>query len=207
MLLADERVLVIGQGVFEGQLGLVALTDHRLLLLSVGFASTRRFEEFALTSVASLEYSRSPDGERLVIHGAGGMREIKQLFRGKAEELVRRFHERTSVAGAASVQARARTRGAAPRAAPVTTLSELRSGPPAATSRDIFISHASEDKEPIARPLAGALSARGWKVWLDEHELTVGDSLNGQINDALATSRFGIVVLSPAFCAMESRRY
>jgi hypothetical protein len=36
-------------------------------------------------------------------------------------------------------------------------------------------------------------------VWLDELELTVGDSLNGRLNSALARSRFGVVILSPAF--------
>jgi TIR domain-containing protein len=64
---------------------------------------------------------------------------------------------------------------------------------------DLFISHASEDKDEVARPLAAALKARGWRVWLDELVLTVGDSLNGRIEAALAHSRFGVVVLSPTF--------
>lgn len=63
---------------------------------------------------------------------------------------------------------------------------------------DLFISHASEDKG-TARPLSKALEARGWSVWLDELELTVGDSLSGGIDAALARSRFGVVVLSPSF--------
>jgi hypothetical protein len=67
--------------------------------------------------------------------------------------------------------------------------------------RDLFISHASEDKESVARPLSEALTARGWSVWLDELELTIGDSLSGRIDAALARSRFGVVVLSPAFFA------
>jgi hypothetical protein len=66
---------------------------------------------------------------------------------------------------------------------------------------DVFISHADEDKETVARPLAQALVDRGWTVWLDELELTVGDSLHGTIEAALARSRFGVVVLSPAFFA------
>lgn len=68
---------------------------------------------------------------------------------------------------------------------------------------DVFISHASEDKERVAQPLAAALVARGWKVWLDELELTVGDSLHGSISTALAQSRFGVVILSPAFFAKQ----
>jgi hypothetical protein len=68
---------------------------------------------------------------------------------------------------------------------------------------DVFIAHASEDKDSVARPLAQALTDRGWSVWLDELKLTVGDSLNGRIESALAGSRFGVVILSPAFFEKE----
>lgn len=65
--------------------------------------------------------------------------------------------------------------------------------------RDVFICHASEDKDAVARPLEEALIARRWSVWLDELELTIGDSITGHIERALARCRFGVVVLSPAF--------
>ena len=68
---------------------------------------------------------------------------------------------------------------------------------------DVFISHASEDKEGVARPLARHLEALGLRVWLDECELTLGDSLRRKIDTGLAQSTFGIVVLSPAFFAKE----
>ena len=64
---------------------------------------------------------------------------------------------------------------------------------------DVFISHASEDKEAIARPLAEALEGRGLLVWFDEFTLAVGDSLRRSIDHGLANSRFGIVILSPFF--------
>ncbi len=67
----------------------------------------------------------------------------------------------------------------------------------------LFVSHASEDKDEVARPLATALEKRGWTVWLDELEPTVGDSLNGRIEAALAKSRFGVVVLSPALFSKQ----
>lgn len=72
---------------------------------------------------------------------------------------------------------------------------------PGAQEHDVFICHAGEDKTSLARPLAEALKARGWSVWLDELELTMGDSLSGRIDSALARSRFGVVVLSRAFFA------
>ena len=64
---------------------------------------------------------------------------------------------------------------------------------------DVFISHASEDKDQIVRPLATALVERGVKVWYDEFELKIGDSLRRKIDKGLANSRFGIVVLSRDF--------
>lgn len=67
---------------------------------------------------------------------------------------------------------------------------------------DVFISHASEDKEAIARPLYDALKAH-WSVWFDEAELTLGDSLRRKIDDGLARCRYGIVILSPRFLAKE----
>lgn len=65
--------------------------------------------------------------------------------------------------------------------------------------RDVFISHASEDKDLVARPLAEALVARGLSVWYDEYDLAVGDRLSTTIDRGLANSRFGVVIISPAF--------
>ena len=64
---------------------------------------------------------------------------------------------------------------------------------------DVFISHASEDKEEVVRPLAIALQARGVRVWYDEFEMKIGDSLRRKIDQGLANSRFGIVVISRSF--------
>jgi hypothetical protein len=64
---------------------------------------------------------------------------------------------------------------------------------------DVFISHASEDKEAVVRPLANALREGGLRVWYDEFELRIGDSLRRKIDLGLAKSRFGVVVLSRAF--------
>lgn len=65
----------------------------------------------------------------------------------------------------------------------------------------VFLSHASEDKERIARPLAIALRERGLRVWYDEFVLEVGDSLRASIDEGLAISDFGVVILSPSFFA------
>jgi Domain of unknown function (DUF1883)/TIR domain len=64
---------------------------------------------------------------------------------------------------------------------------------------DVFISHASEDKDGIVRPLAAALLSENLRVWYDEFELKIGDSLRRKIDRGLAKSRVGLVVLSHAF--------
>jgi len=68
---------------------------------------------------------------------------------------------------------------------------------------DVFISHAWEDKEALARPLAEALEERGLRVWYDEFTLRVGDSLRRSIDHGLANSRYGVVILSPNFFAKQ----
>jgi hypothetical protein len=68
---------------------------------------------------------------------------------------------------------------------------------------DVFISHASEDKEGIVRKLTAALLDAKLEVWYDELTLKVGDSLRRSIDRGLAHSRYGIVVISPAFLNKE----
>jgi len=85
-------------------------------------------------------------------------------------------------------------------ARPDTALSDrVEPAPAGEPTRDVFLCHAGEDKAEVARPLAEALVARGYGVWFDEYELAIGDSLRRSIDQGLATSRFGLVVLSPSF--------
>lgn len=64
---------------------------------------------------------------------------------------------------------------------------------------DVFISHASENKDTFVRQLANRLSERNVSVWYDEFSLRVGDSLRDSIDVGLTQSRYGIVVLSKDF--------
>ncbi len=61
---------------------------------------------------------------------------------------------------------------------------------------DVFISHASEDKESFVVEFAEELSRRGVKVWIDDIAIAWGDSLRAKIDNGLRNSRFGIVVIS-----------
>jgi len=72
---------------------------------------------------------------------------------------------------------------------------------------DAFISHASEDKENVVRPLAKTLVRMGFEIWYDEFELKVGDSLRQSIDRGLINSRYGIIILSKAFFAKNWPQY
>lgn len=74
-------------------------------------------------------------------------------------------------------------------------------------THDVFISHASEDKNDFVRPLALALIAKGLDVWYDEFTLRIGDSLRQKIDRGVATSRVGLVILSPSFIAKGWTNY
>lgn len=69
----------------------------------------------------------------------------------------------------------------------------------AAAELDAFVCHASEDKEGFVRRLVEVLRQADVTVWYDEFSLKLGDSLRQSIDRGLSQSRFGIVVLSPAF--------
>lgn len=64
---------------------------------------------------------------------------------------------------------------------------------------DVFISHASEDKASVARPLRDALASRGITVWLDEAQMRIGHSLRRKIDEGIRSSRFGVVICSEDF--------
>jgi len=61
---------------------------------------------------------------------------------------------------------------------------------------DVFISHASEDKEDFADRLYHELDSRGLKVWYDSISIKWGESLRSKIDEGLRKSSFGIVILS-----------
>lgn len=64
---------------------------------------------------------------------------------------------------------------------------------------DAFISHAVEDKIPIANELCARLEQAGLRIWYSGKELGVGDSIEKTIANGLHRSRYGIVILSPTY--------
>lgn len=63
--------------------------------------------------------------------------------------------------------------------------------------RDVFICHASPDKEAYARPLTSSLSQVGVSVWLDEAVLEAGDSIADAISDGLRLTSYVLVIVTP----------
>ena len=72
---------------------------------------------------------------------------------------------------------------------------------------DVFISHASEDKDAIVRPLATVLEKLSVRVWYDEFSLKLGDSLTASIDLGLKESKYGLVILSKAFLCKKWPEY
>ena len=64
---------------------------------------------------------------------------------------------------------------------------------------DVFVSYASEDRDSVVRPLVEFLRRSGLRVWLDRQEIHVGESIREKIDEGLANSRFGIVILSESY--------
>ncbi|MBD1389255.1 TIR domain-containing protein [Neiella sp. HB171785] len=61
---------------------------------------------------------------------------------------------------------------------------------------DVFVCHASEDKDDVAIPLHRALEDKGIKAFIDCFEIKWGDSLVAKINTALQKSKYVVAIIS-----------
>ena len=68
---------------------------------------------------------------------------------------------------------------------------------------DVFISHASEDKQDFVDPLVKKLQDSGIVVWYDTLEMQWGKSLREQIDNGIKRSKFAIIILSKNFFAKK----
>ncbi|WP_080688676.1 toll/interleukin-1 receptor domain-containing protein [Aeromonas hydrophila] len=62
-----------------------------------------------------------------------------------------------------------------------------------------FISHDSNDKASIARPIAEGLTKMGLSVWFDEYSLKPGDRLRESIEKGMKDCKKCILILTPNF--------
>jgi hypothetical protein len=63
---------------------------------------------------------------------------------------------------------------------------------------DVFVSYAHEDKAAAAR-LVDELRTRNIRTWYDSMELRIGDHLSTKIDQGVAGSAFGVIILSHQF--------
>lgn len=64
--------------------------------------------------------------------------------------------------------------------------------------RDVFLCHAWDDRQGVAKELHDALEAAGVKVWFSEKDLGLGVPMMRAIDKGLANSRIGLVLVTPA---------
>lgn len=62
---------------------------------------------------------------------------------------------------------------------------------------NVYLAHASEDHETLAKPLAERLMAAGIEVWLDGWEIRPGDSLKRKMEEGLDACTHFLVLLTP----------
>lgn len=204
-----ERALVD----FEKKLGELDRKEADLLG-KIGSAQQSALRSSSASTIAM--YARQIDGyQRDLIRLKGDRARLYSAKANKQRELgQQRERYQRAVAKEASVERKAnlklRDKEAAERRRLTEQLSALQSAraltvkfTPEQKSHDFFISHASEDKEDFVRGLAGRLEERGAVVWYDEFSLRVGDSLRRSIDRGIASSKFGVVVLSPSFFQKE----
>lgn len=67
------------------------------------------------------------------------------------------------------------------------------------TRKDVFLCHASEDKEEYAKPLYNKLMNNSISTWYDEGEIIWGDSITDKIQEGIKLSRFAIICFSKNF--------
>ncbi|MCB9450768.1 MAG: response regulator [Anaerolineaceae bacterium] len=61
----------------------------------------------------------------------------------------------------------------------------------------IFISYSRDDWDKFVNPLVNYLTQEGFKVWVDQHLLQVGDDWMDKINESLADCTYMILCVSP----------
>lgn len=128
----------------------------------------------------------------LRVHPSGGLRDSDYLI---AYELLPSEQAPSSVLVLAVLGRRGNA---------LETVRDLALARPSTSHRpyDVFLSYTYADSE-VATALVQALRTRSLKVWFDRNDLAVGDSLRKKIDDGLAQSRYGVVILSPTFFQMS----
>ena len=71
--------------------------------------------------------------------------------------------------------------------------------------RDVFLCHAWDDRQGIAKQLHDLLVEAGVKVWFSEKDLGLGVPMMRAIDRGLSNSRIGLVLVTPALLVRVSK--
>ena len=112
-----EFLSAIGVGNLGGKMGIVALTDRRLLFLEKSIGS-ENLVEFSLASIGALSLGKKMGGETLTITHSGTTATITTLGHGQGDGIARKFRE-------LKAQPAAERPAAAPAADPIAQIERL----------------------------------------------------------------------------------
>jgi hypothetical protein len=65
--------------------------------------------------------------------------------------------------------------------------------------REVFLCHASKDKEAIVKPLYTSLFGMGVSAWYDNADIQWGDRITKKISEGLSKSKFVMVIITENF--------
>ncbi|GGB81691.1 toll/interleukin-1 receptor domain-containing protein [Deinococcus soli (ex Cha et al. 2016)] len=80
---------------------------------------------------------------------------------------------------------------------PIREQVELRAAEPGL--HDLFLCHAWDDRQTVAKELHNLIEAKGASVWFSEKNIALGTPWLREIDKGLAKSRVGLVLVTPAF--------
>jgi len=130
--------------------------------------------------------------------------ELEIALRKAVATRKRRIDMRVDVIGKLKIPIRTSPTDAPDRVAQSTAPVPAKPEPPPPVPKpitwDVFICHASEDKDYVNQ-LHGAFVSAGITVWVDNSVLLWGNKLRKNIDDGLKKSRYVVVVLSKSFLA------
>jgi len=88
----NEAVHAIGVGKLENKMGIVALTDRRLLFLDKSIGS-EDIVDFSLNSIGALSLAKKMGGETLTVAHSGTSAVITGMGHGQGDSITRKFRE------------------------------------------------------------------------------------------------------------------
>jgi len=134
-----------------------------------GYSNYNRYDSYSSPSYSSPTSSKS---------SGGGSRSLKPRW-SKASSPV--FYTAAEVLSLTPIRQTVETRAA--------TQPEL---------RDVFLCHAWDDRQGVAKELYDLLVSNGVSVWFSEKDVGLGVPLMRAIDKGLANSRIGLVLVTPA---------